>query len=214
MAISSNPSAPPSCFVRSASQSQRRACEPSPTGQAAPHAADRAGFVLGTISLQCRRLPAERDCPALIDVVHDPRLSEHVAEAGHGRAGRILGRHCVCPHDWNFGSEVQLPLRRKPEGRLDPALAMLRMIENHDIWRTLLDIADHAGLRIACRADAIANCLCSARIARDKQSARCLRIGQKFASPLREPGRQRDGFAIAGPIPAGGTSRWAGTPWN
>ena len=51
-----------------------------------PPCCGQGGFVLGTISLQCRRLPAERDCPALIDVVHDPRLSEHVAEAGHGRA--------------------------------------------------------------------------------------------------------------------------------
>src|SRR5271166_480909 len=102
-------------------------------------------------------------------------------------------------------------LLERPYGHnvMHDSLAMLCMIENHDIWRTFLDIADHAGLRIACRADAIANSLCSARIARDEQSARCLRIGQKFASPLWEPRRQRDGFAIAGPIPAGGTSREA-----
>ena len=65
-------------------------------------------------------MPAERDRPALIEVVHDPRLTEHVAEAGDGRAGRVLGRHPVCPHDRNFGSEVQFPLRRDPERRLDP----------------------------------------------------------------------------------------------
>src|SRR5208337_1311010 len=114
----------------------------------------------------------------------------------------------AAPRSQDSGTGILL---ERPYGHnvMHDSLAMLCMIENHDIWRTFLDIADHAGLRIACRADAIANCLCSARIARDEQSARCLRIGQKLASPLREPGRQRDGFAIAGPIPAGGSSREA-----
>ena len=61
------------------------------------------------------QLPAKRDRPALIEVVHDPRLTKHVAEAGHSRASWILGRYSVCPHDRNFGSEVQLPLRREAE---------------------------------------------------------------------------------------------------
>ncbi len=101
-------------------------------------------------------------------------------DVGRGlRCGRFRVGRLVARADVEGGHNV-----------MHDSLAMLRMIENHDIWRTLLDIADHAGLRIACRADAIANCLCSARIARDKQSARCLRIGQKFASPLREPGRE------------------------
>jgi hypothetical protein len=73
------------------------------------------------------QLPAERNRPALIEVVHDPRLSEHVAEAGHGRAGRVLGRYAVCPHHRNFGSEVQLPLRREAQRRrLDPGERRVR----------------------------------------------------------------------------------------
>jgi hypothetical protein len=72
------------------------------------------------------QLPAERDRPSLIEVVHDPSLAEHVSEAGHDRAGRVLGRYSVCPHDRNFGSEVQLPLRRGSERRLDPSERRVR----------------------------------------------------------------------------------------
>ena len=69
----------------------------------------------GRMSAERPILPAGRDCPALIDVVHGPRLSAHVAETGHGRASRILGRHRVSPHDGNFCSDVQIPLWREPE---------------------------------------------------------------------------------------------------
>ena len=56
------------------------------------------------------QLPAERDCPALIEVVHDPRLSEHVAEAGYGRAGWILGRHSVCSTQPEFRLGSSTPI--------------------------------------------------------------------------------------------------------
>src|SRR6185312_11352363 len=82
------------------------------------------------------QLPAKRDRPALIEVVHDPRLTEHVAKAGDGRAGCIFGRHPVCPYDWNFGSEVQLPLRGKPERRVDPGERRVRF---DPFGRSLLD---------------------------------------------------------------------------
>src|SRR5690242_15844289 len=52
--------------------------------------------------------------------MHDPRLHEDIAEARYGRADWIFGRHSVCPYDWNFSSEVQLPLRGEPEGCVDP----------------------------------------------------------------------------------------------
>jgi hypothetical protein len=90
------------------------------------------------------QLPAERDRPALIEVVHDPRLSEHVAEAGHCSAGRVLGRYAICPHHGNFGSEVQLPLRRERERCFDPGERRVRF----DLFGRSLFGAWTGGLRI------------------------------------------------------------------
>ncbi len=82
------------------------------------------------------QLPAERDRPALIEVVHDPRLTKHVAEAGHSGASWILGRHSVCPHDRNLCSEVQLPLRRELKRDVD---AGERGVGFDPLGRSLLD---------------------------------------------------------------------------
>ena len=65
-------------------------------------------------------LRAGRDRPARVDLVNEPALGEHVAEAGDHLSAGILWRHRICPDDGVSDPESQFPLRRDLERGLDP----------------------------------------------------------------------------------------------
>jgi hypothetical protein len=76
--------------------------------------------VLDNAAILRRRFVMESISKAMTTAECCGSCASRLASTSTCRTGWIRGRHPVCPHDRNLRSEVQFPLRREPEWRLDP----------------------------------------------------------------------------------------------